>query len=107
MEKKSGNGDLPECQCGGLGTFHAILFGGWDSDHSFSYKTTVMGDDPYLPLYEKMALWLIAREARKQRDAAIPELKLKMGDILESCGAHGSVHWFIQTACYPWQTKTV
>ena len=67
------------------------LLGGGDADHSYSHKKTMMGDDPYESLYEKMALWLISREAAKQRETSFPELKLKMGDILESCGAHGSI----------------
>jgi MoaA/NifB/PqqE/SkfB family radical SAM enzyme/SAM-dependent methyltransferase len=68
-----------------------FILGGGDSDHSFIHAGTFMGNDPYIPLYEKTALWLIAGEAMRQDDAGPPRLRLKMGDILESCGAHGSV----------------
>ncbi len=67
------------------------ILGGGDSDHSFMHAGTYIGDDPYLPLYEKTALHLISCEARRQADEGLPRLRLKMGDILESCGAHGSV----------------
>jgi hypothetical protein len=39
-----------------------------------------------------MALWLIAREAAGQPADGPPRHRLKMGDILESCGAHGPVN---------------
>ncbi len=70
--------------------FRFILAGG-DMDHSYIHKKTFMGDDPYIPLYEKIALWLIARESSRQAENGIPQLKLRMGEILESCGAHGKV----------------
>ncbi len=68
-----------------------FILGGGDMDHSFVHAGSFTGQDPYLPLYEKIALWLIAKEALQQRDKEKPALRLKMGDILESCGAHGSV----------------
>ena len=68
-----------------------FLLGGGDLDHSWVHGGTFTGDDPYLPLYEKIALWLIAREAGGEEPDSPPALRLKMGDILESCGAHGSV----------------
>lgn len=75
----------------GLNSPFRFILGGGDLDHSYTHKKTFIGDDPYIPLYEKMALWLIAKEAGKQSEDAIPRLKLRMGDILESCGAHGKV----------------
>ena len=76
-----------------LDTTHPLRFflGGGDMDHSFAHKKSFMGDDPYMALYEKLALYLIQQEAKKQKDTQRPQLKLKMGDILESCGAHGTV----------------
>lgn len=35
-------------------------------DHSFIHEGAFIGKDPYLPLYEKIALWFIAKEARQQ-----------------------------------------
>ena len=65
--------------------------GGGDLDHSFIHGGQFLGHDPYLPLYEQIMFWLIEREAARQREPTVPGLRLKMGDILESCGAHGHV----------------
>ncbi len=69
----------------------SLLLGGGDSDHSFINTGRFIGGDPYLGLYEKIALWLIAQQAQDQGEQGPPRLRLKMGDILESCGAHGKV----------------
>ena len=37
-----------------------FIFGGGDHDHSLVHGGRFQGHDPYLPLYEKIALWLIA-----------------------------------------------
>ncbi len=68
-----------------------FILGGGDMDHSYIHNKTFMGDDPYISLYEKIALWLIARESSRQSENGIPQLRLRMGEILESCGAHGKV----------------
>lgn len=68
-----------------------FFLGGGDSDHSFTHCGTFVGCDPYLPLYENSMLWLISREAQRQDDGGPPRLRLKMGDILESCASHGEV----------------
>ena len=68
-----------------------FFLGGGDPDHSYLYGGTFVGNDPYIPLYEKLALWLIAREAAKEPDRNLPGLRLRMGEILESCGPHGAV----------------
>ncbi len=68
-----------------------FILGGGDLDHSYSHSKTFIGDDPYIPLYEKIILWLIAKEAERQPENGMPQLKLRMGEILESCGAHGKV----------------
>lgn len=67
------------------------LLGGGDLDHSYLAGGRYLGSDPYLPLYEQLALHLIRRQAERQADEGPPRLRLKMGDILESCGAHGAV----------------
>jgi len=66
-----------------------FILGGGDPDHSYIHSGEFSGHDPYWPLYESMALWLITREATSQAYSGRPALRLKMGDILESCGAHG------------------
>ncbi len=68
-----------------------FLLGGGDIDHSYAHNKSFLGHDPYQALHEQTALWLISREAggRKQRPDA--ELLLRMGEVLQSCGAHGKV----------------
>ncbi len=68
-----------------------FLLGGGDLDHSYLASGRYVGGDPYLPLYEKLACWLIQRQCALQEEGGQPGLRLKMGDILESCGAHGAV----------------
>ena len=68
-----------------------FIIGGGDIDHSYTHGNAFTGADPYWPLYEKIVLWLMTREAGVLADDAIPRLRLKMGDILESCGAHGAI----------------
>ncbi len=67
------------------------FLGGGDFDHSYVFSGELAGGDPYYPLYLKTFLWLIAQEAASQRDGGPPALRLKMGEVLESCGPHGAV----------------
>jgi len=67
------------------------LLGGGDPDHSYLAGGTFLGADPYLELYERTVLWLIARRAAAEPDDGPAALRLKMGDVLESCGPHGAV----------------
>jgi SAM-dependent methyltransferase len=64
---------------------------GGDPDHSYVHGGRYVGHDPYFPLYEKMALWLIAEEAQPQSADGPPGLRLRMGDVLERCGTGGGV----------------
>ena len=68
-----------------------FILGGGDIDHSYHHRATFLGDDPYEPLYAQLALWLIAQEAARQPQRPEPGIRLQMGEILESCGAHGAV----------------
>jgi SAM-dependent methyltransferase len=68
-----------------------LLTGGGDPDHSYTTAGAFVGHDPYVPLYERTLLWLITREAVRWPDHGPPRLRLKMGDVLESCGPHGPV----------------
>ncbi len=83
--------DLRRATAASLTTPLRFFLGGGDPDHSYLHGGTFVGDDPYVPLYEKLALWLIAREAAKEPDQELPTLRLRMGEILESCGPHGAV----------------
>jgi 7,8-dihydro-6-hydroxymethylpterin dimethyltransferase len=68
-----------------------FITGGGDSDHSYTSGNRWVGADPYEPLYENIVLWLMTRAAEPETGDTTPHLRLKMGDILENCGAHGSV----------------
>jgi 7,8-dihydro-6-hydroxymethylpterin dimethyltransferase len=68
-----------------------FILGGGDIDHSYLHGRQFLGEDPYLKLYEKTALWLVSREAHKQKQNGRPGLLLQMGEILRSCGAHGKI----------------
>ncbi|NDV21300.1 DUF5714 domain-containing protein [Desulfovibrio sp. JC022] len=74
-----------------LNTPFKLLLGGGDTDHSYMHKESFMGDDPYSPLYEKLALELITRKATESRKFDAPHLLLKMGDKLDRCSGHGPV----------------
>jgi 7,8-dihydro-6-hydroxymethylpterin dimethyltransferase len=68
-----------------------FLLGGGDPDHGYLYGGDFVGKDPYLPLHEQLALWFIAQEASLRPANGLPGLRLKMGDLLVNCGAHGPV----------------
>lgn len=74
-----------------LGMPLRYFLGGGDFDHSYVFSGELAGGDPYYPLYLKTFLWLITQEAASQRDEGPPALRLKMGEVLESCGPHGAV----------------
>ncbi|WP_027358475.1 radical SAM protein [Desulforegula conservatrix] len=68
-----------------------FILGGGDFDHSYTSSGRYTGADPYYQMHMMLAVWLIARTAEKYSNMNIPGLALKMGDILETCGEHGSV----------------
>ncbi len=63
----------------------AFLIGGGDPDHSYLAGGSFIGHDPYLPLYNELALWLIARQAARYPVPAGSELVLRMGDVRHDC----------------------
>jgi MoaA/NifB/PqqE/SkfB family radical SAM enzyme/SAM-dependent methyltransferase len=75
-----------------------FITGGGDPDHSYVHGGEFTGRDPYLPLYEKTALWLITEEAGKRGDEGPPRLRLRMGDLLEQCG-EGSEIELVHSNC--------
>ncbi|MEA1923330.1 MAG: DUF5714 domain-containing protein [Pseudomonadota bacterium] len=66
-----------------------LLLGPGDPDQSYLKAQTFGGDDPYWPLQFKLGLHLISEAAALSSTSGTPGLLLQMGDILESCGAHG------------------
>lgn len=75
----------------GLASPLRLILGGGDPDHCYAHAGQFSGCDPYEPLHERTALWLIARQAAHQPNHGPPRLRLKMGEVLESCGPHGPV----------------
>jgi MoaA/NifB/PqqE/SkfB family radical SAM enzyme/ubiquinone/menaquinone biosynthesis C-methylase UbiE len=70
-----------------------FILGGPDPDHAWRQDGRFDGADPYLPLRQRLAAWMIAREAAAVPDPRPhrPGLRLKMGETHESCHAHGEV----------------
>ncbi|RJX28174.1 MAG: methyltransferase domain-containing protein [Desulfurivibrio sp.] len=66
-----------------------FLVGGGDIDHSFIAAGTFTGHDPYVPLYNRIALWLIARQAASYPQADGATFLLKMGDVRYDCADAG------------------
>lgn len=67
------------------------LLGGGDFDHCWHHDQSVMGSDPYQPLFEQLALRLIQQAAVRLPEQQQPGLRLKMGELLVSCGSHGPI----------------
>jgi len=66
-----------------------FLVGGGDIDHSYIAAGAFSGHDPYVPLYNRIALWLIARQAGSYPQAAGTAFLLKMGDVRYDCADAG------------------
>lgn len=68
-----------------------FLLGGGDFDHCYHHDRSFIGNDPYQPLHEQLALHLITQAACRLPEATAPGLRLKMGELLVSCGNHDQV----------------
>ena len=66
-----------------------FIVGGGDIDHSFYAGGQFINHDPYVPLYNQMALWLIHQAAQNRPAADGPRILLKMGDHLRQCHQDG------------------
>lgn len=68
-----------------------FLIGGGDVDHSYIASGKFTGHDPYVFLYNQIALWLIARQAESYPATEDSLFLLKMGDVRLDCvsGEHG------------------
>ncbi len=67
------------------------LLGGGDFDHCWHHAHCFIGADPYQPLLEQLALCLIQQAATRLPEQKQPGLRLKMGELVVSCGSHGPV----------------
>ena len=76
----------------GLDSPLRFILGGGDPDHSYMHGGEFVGHDPYQPLHERTALWLIAREAQAQpADGGLENLERRLG--LELGVDVGRVAW--------------
>ena len=62
-----------------------FLVGGGDLDHSYLSGGTFVGHDPYVELYNGLALWLISRQASQYPVRAKGEIILRMGEVRHDC----------------------
>lgn len=76
-----------------------FLTGGGDCDHSFNASGSLVGGDPYLPLYEEIVLELIARYAMRFQSAQYYGIRARMGEFLHRCDAHSSPVDFTRANC--------
>lgn len=67
------------------------LLGGGDFDHCYHHNGSFIGNDPYQALFEQLALHLIIKAATRLPQLPVPALRLKMGELLVSCGSQGPV----------------
>lgn len=75
------------------------LVGGGDIDHSYIHCKEITGCDPYVELYNRIAKWLIVREAANERTNRYPAFKLKMGEKLGDCPVEGGSIFFTHSNC--------
>ncbi len=73
--------DSPACQANPL----KFLVGGGDIDHSFMYGENWVGHDPYVEIYNRIALQLIADQANQYNKDTQSGIRLRMGDVRYDC----------------------
>lgn len=66
-----------------------FLVGGGDLDHSYMTRGTLVGDDPYVEIYNGLALWLIVRQAQRYPLRTQGEILLWMGEVRHDCPETG------------------
>ncbi len=62
-----------------------FLVGGGDIDHSFMYGENWVGHDPYVDIYNRIALQLIADQAQQYDNEGQSGIRLRMGDVRYDC----------------------
>lgn len=67
-----------------------FIIGGGDVDHSYLAGGEFVGHDPYVALYNGLALWLITRQAAQYAETSAANLLLKMGDVRYDCPDGGA-----------------
>ena len=66
-----------------------FLVGGGDIDHSFMYGENWVGHDPYVGLYNQIALQLIADQVSQYTNEGNGSIRLRMGDVRHDCKDDG------------------
>lgn len=67
------------------------LLGGGDFDQCWHHNRSFIGADPYQPLFEQLSLRLIQQAATRLPEQEQAGLRMKMGELLISCGSHGTI----------------
>lgn len=62
-----------------------FIIGGGDVDHSYVAGRDFVGHDPYVPLYNKIALWTIKQQVKRYPSGDDAALLLRMGDVRFDC----------------------
>jgi MoaA/NifB/PqqE/SkfB family radical SAM enzyme/SAM-dependent methyltransferase len=75
------------------------IIGGGDIDHSYIHSGRITGGDPYVELYNRIAKWLIVREAAYSNTNGYPALRLRMGEKLGDCPVGEGSIFFTHSNC--------
>jgi len=76
-----------------------FLVGGGDIDHSFTASGCLTGHDPYVEVYNTMALAVIAAEAHRYDTDGRLALRSRMGERLYECGEDMGTVAFTHSNC--------
>ncbi len=75
-----------------------FILGGGDLEHSYINSKKFISGDPYAELHQKLIFELIRKNSTKCCESSLPELNIKMGDLLETCGNSGA-NALVHTNC--------
>ena len=76
-----------------------FLIGGGDVDHSFTASGRVTGHDPYVEVYNTVALAVMAEEARRYPVEGRLAVRSRMGERLYECGEDMGAVAFTHSNC--------
>jgi ubiquinone/menaquinone biosynthesis C-methylase UbiE len=75
------------------------IIGGGDIDLSFYAGGNYVGHDPYVPLYSRLALWLMIQSAQLVDERPWPQIRRKMGEKLLHCIRDGEAVSLTHSNC--------
>ncbi len=76
-----------------------FLVGGGDIDHSFLHGGQWVGHDPYVKLYNQIALQLISDQVQVYAKKGESPIRLRMGDVRYDCPDEENVAGVVLTHC--------